>query len=43
LRDINDPAALPLLEGLRARTKEPYRRARLVEVIDYLEMHAPGR
>jgi HEAT repeat protein len=39
LRRINDPSAVPLLEALMHKTKDPYRRARITEVIEYLETH----
>jgi HEAT repeat protein len=39
LRRINDPAAVPLLEALRDETRDPYRRARITEVIEYLGRH----
>jgi HEAT repeat protein len=39
LRRINDPAAVPLLEALLPRTRDAYRRARITEVIEYLETH----
>jgi HEAT repeat protein len=41
LRRINDPSAVPLLEALLPRTKDAYRRARITEVIEYLETHRP--
>jgi HEAT repeat protein len=39
LRHINDPAAVPLLEALLPKTRDAYRRARITEVIEYLESH----
>jgi hypothetical protein len=39
LRHINDPAAVPLLEALLPKTRDGYRRARITEVIEYLERH----
>ncbi len=39
LRRINDPAAIPLLEGVLAKTKDRYRRDRIADVIEYLEKH----
>ncbi|HEX5272911.1 MAG TPA: HEAT repeat domain-containing protein, partial [Gemmataceae bacterium] len=37
LRRIDDPAVVPLLEALSHKTKDAYRRARITEVIEYLE------
>jgi HEAT repeat protein len=37
LRRINDPTAVPLLEGVLHKTKEPYRRERIVAVVEHLE------
>jgi HEAT repeat protein len=39
LRRINDPAAIPLLEGVLAKTKDRYRRDRITDVIEHLEQH----
>ena len=41
LRRINDPAALPVLEALLAKTKDALRRDCLAAVIDYLEKRRP--
>jgi HEAT repeat protein len=39
LRRINDPAAIPLLEGLLEKIKERDRHNNIVAVIEYLEKH----